>query len=393
MTSKLYFKSPPPKHYPDFRMALPDDGRFQASQINSTKDTLTSVALHVPGSGHCFEKAWNSIVEFFKSCFGNTQPYSSTGPSVIQPSQYSHKITNPNKQFVYNQLVQGRSVGDQITVRKRGINPHSLEKEILFTPTKPQITSVNGCFTYEASTADTVHWTANFADKNLFGYCGGPLLAQDELQVLEHPALAHVKNGLPSNMRTLEPTDAVLLQNVPRLGALDTGTPLPNGHTLYGNYFAAASQGEILSRLTRFDHPVSSNIFAIEAPHVSPALKNQPVQRKDFARLFFAFYNAAYSIKAICGQKVVMHSGNWGTGAYGNDHKTSYLMQLAAARFARTDELRMYPLGFQNEFEAAKQLLDQIERKYPNMTIGGFLDHLAENAAHYGLRYKVGNGT
>lgn len=32
-----------------------------------------------------------------------------------------------------------------------------------------------------------MEWYVNFADRNLFGYYGGTLLAQDELQVLEHP--------------------------------------------------------------------------------------------------------------------------------------------------------------------------------------------------------------
>jgi hypothetical protein len=347
----------------------------------------------------CFKNIWDS----FCRCLGakTITPTSSLGlysPRVINPSQHRHRIANPNKLLVYHRLVQGRSVGDQITVRKFGLNdPRSLESQPLFTSTKPQIASVNGPFSYDASIAGTIHWTANFADTNLFGFCEGPLLAQDELQILEHPALAHIKDAFSPDERTLQPLEVALFQNVPRLGALDTFTPLgrlPNAPTLYGNYFATATQIEILSHLTRFDHPVASNIFAIAAPRISQTLKDQPYQRKDLETLFFTFYNAAHGIKETCiGKKVVMHSGNWGTGAFGNDPKTVHLLQLAAARYARIDELRMYPLLHQNEFQAAKQLLDQIEQQFPQMTIGQFLDHLTTNAARYGLKYKESNGT
>jgi hypothetical protein len=69
------------------------------------------------------------------------------------------------------------------------------------------------------------------------------------------------------------------------------------------------------------------------------------------------------------------------------------LSQLAAARFAGADELRMYPLTQQNAHREANQLFNQIEQQFLQMTVGQFLDHLTANAARYGLRYKEGNGT
>ena len=268
----------------------------------------------------------------------------------------------------------------------------------LFNPTKTPMVILPGTFRYDASTANTVHWTPNFADSNLFGFCEGPLLAQDELQVAEHPALAHIKAALSPQQRTLNRFDVALFQNVPRLGVLDTATPLAGRvppQTLYGNVFAGASQQEISSRLTRYNNPVGSNIYAIEAPRVPLALKDQPYQRQDLAALFFTFKNFLHAMKETCpGVKNIVHAGNWGTGAWGNDPKTVYLMTLAATRSAGTaDELRMYPLGNTNELQAAMQLLAQIEQQHPGMTDGQFLDHVAANAARYGLRYKQGNGT
>jgi hypothetical protein len=39
-------------------------------------------------------------------------------------------------------------------------------------------------------------WHINFADKHLFGYYGGGLFAQDEMQTAEMPILASVREAL-----------------------------------------------------------------------------------------------------------------------------------------------------------------------------------------------------
>jgi hypothetical protein len=49
---------------------------------------------------------------------------------------------------------------------------------------------------YEDDALGVLHWHLNFADPVLFGYFGGPLFAQDELQVAEHPILASVARAV-----------------------------------------------------------------------------------------------------------------------------------------------------------------------------------------------------
>src|SRR5215831_13738564 len=53
-------------------------------------------------------------------------------------------------------------------------------------------------FQYEADPpgGHELTWHLNFADARLFGYHGGPLLAQDELQVAEHPALGSLRDAM-----------------------------------------------------------------------------------------------------------------------------------------------------------------------------------------------------
>lgn len=344
--------------------------------------------------GHLISEFFNKIITWVSNLFGmNPAP---TSPLILCPAQHAHQIFHPNKLFAYNQLLQGHNMSnDRISAQKFSLSDtQSIETLPLFSPTPPLITSINGPFCYDCSTSDTVHWTANFADTNVFGFSDGPLMAQDELQVLEHPGLAHVKHAFPIDLRTLEMYDVALFQNVPRLGALDTSTPLANGQTLYGNYFATATTNEIHSRLTRFSSPSLSNIFAIAAPRIPSSWNSLPYRREDLAKLFFTSYNAFRSIKNVNEvKKVVIHTGNWGAGAFGNDAKTAQLIQLAAAELAGIDEVRMHPMSHANAFHAAKQLFAQMKIQLPQMTSGQFLDHLTANATNYDLRYRLGNGT
>ena len=93
----------------------------------------------------------------------------------------------------------------------------------------------------------------NFADKHLFGYWSGSLFAQDEMQVMEHPALGSLQLYLTTNMNRRKGLDALtkdgsdptpcLVQNVPRVCAIDTAG-------IYGNSFATASSARVLAQVT-----------------------------------------------------------------------------------------------------------------------------------------------
>lgn len=79
-------------------------------------------------------------------------------------------------------------------------------------PRATKITILKNAYQYEAvPSADRVHWCVtllsmwplslpsryvNFADPNVFIAYAGPLFAQDEIQVMEHPTLAAVREHL-----------------------------------------------------------------------------------------------------------------------------------------------------------------------------------------------------
>ncbi len=326
------------------------------------------------------------------------QGYLGSASSIMEldPNKHGHSIKDSNKLFIYHSLVDGQSVGDVVTFSKFSFsNPQTIASQAVFHSKAPSTLDVEGSFRYDPSTDTVIHWTANFAHSQLFDFCGTYLLAQDEIQVVEHPSLAHIKQALPLDQRTLKRCEVALFENVSRLGSLDTLTPVAaTGCSLYGDGFVCADEAMISSKLERFPTPTKSHIFAMAAPHIKSHLAGKPYQQDDLETLFFTSYNAFRAIREkYPTQKVVIHSGNWGAGAFGNDLMTTHLMQLAAARVAGVDELRMYPMTNKQDLEKAKALLNQIEKDYPDMTVGQFLQHLFTQAASYNLRYRLGNGT
>src|SRR5262245_16584209 len=59
---------------------------------------------------------------------------------------------------------------------------------------RPAVRVVPDVFDYEGGDAGV--WHVNFADPRLFVAYGSGLLAQDELQALEHPALGSIREAL-----------------------------------------------------------------------------------------------------------------------------------------------------------------------------------------------------
>src|SRR5437016_555494 len=81
--------------------------------------------------------------------------------------------------------------------RWRGVLP-----DVVTTSKRPDLQMREDIFAYPEVESGTTAWHLNFADAELFGYYGGPLLAQDEHQVLEHPILGSVREALLDLQRT-----------------------------------------------------------------------------------------------------------------------------------------------------------------------------------------------
>jgi hypothetical protein len=215
---------------------------------------------------------------------------------------------------------------------------------------------------YYAYGDDANVWHVNFADPSLFAYYGTALLAQDELQCLEHPALGPLHEALGRDAKTEDdgPTP-VLVKHVERRCAL-TG--------LYGNAFAAATADEVRAALSLVRPPTHTNIIAIAAPVGSGAYRRHELDQ---------IVETAY-----CGFAAAVHEGAdeirtgfWGCGAFGGNRIVMTSLQLYAARLAGVNRVRFYA------FDAAGRA---------DATAGAALagvDAILERELEWG----VGNGT
>lgn len=338
-----------------------------------------------------------------------------TGPSyigekntlqVVQPQSNAITISNLNKKFAYNALVPSPPSFKPISFRKYGFLDNNSQIQIsalpIFPVNRPTVVCFDQVFQYDASTEDKKHWSINFADPRLFSFCTSPLLAQDELQVLEHPGLYHLKAALDKadpqlKLGILNKCEIALITNVDRLGALDTKAKLSStGQTLYGNGFMSAAQEDVASCLTKFDTPHPSNILAMAAPRISKTLFNKLYTKAHLEELFYTAYVGFRAIKEKDdAASTVLHTGHWGAGAFGNDRKTVAIIQIAAARLAGLEEVRYHNLGDAKSLQDGYDILLQIEAAQNGQpfTVDQLLTHLADNAETYGLRYQRGNGT
>jgi len=344
---------------------------------------------------------------------------------------------NTLKRHLYDGLTLGRiPLQDQIFLSKVSLGNSSIADIHIPPDAQTQVVLQEGSFDYPLSTDEEVHWTANFGDSNVFGYCKTGLFAQDELQVAEHPALVNVHEAFHQDptFGRLQPGSALLIQGALRYGAIDTAKRIDriNG-TLYGNNFQRASEEEIDSVTTRLEgeNLRPSNIFVIAAPRIAPRLEGQPYTLQtltEIARTAYAAFKGIVDISTPvqpsgefdgdvprARPRIVVHTGNWGCGAFGNDVKTQAAIVIAMARAAGIDELRGYPMSSTVAWHQAIGLLNYIERmtapvgmtvfnpetgqlidsipEDTGITVGNFLQILADGAGGWGLLYRRGNGT
>ncbi|HIF41692.1 MAG TPA: hypothetical protein EYQ74_11410 [Planctomycetes bacterium] len=201
------------------------------------------------------------------------------------------------------------------------------------------VDSREGFFIYApvAEEDERVHWHMNFADPYLFGYGEGPLMAQDELQITEHPCLAslgraiesreHDQEGLTRYTREGGMATPVLVQGAPRRCVVDTTH-------LYGDNFACAPEHVVLDATTRVDPPTLSNIIALAA--LSPesgAYTSGQVQG-----LLQTAYTGFRAL-VLRSEHVTLHTGYWGCGAFGGNKGLVAAVQLLAAGAAEVERV------------------------------------------------------
>ena len=261
---------------------------------------------------------------------------------------------DPNKRAVYETACPPGSVHHgRIGFTRWG----AMSLPVDVGPARPDVFLTRpGFFDYAPALdpAEAVEWHVNFADPHLFVAYGGPLFAQDEIQVAEHPALGALKEALAAagvRSTTLEhdgPTP-ILVTGVERRMSIRTGPDAaagrPNG--LYGNAFAQADPEVVRRATSRIDPPTISNLVAMSAPPGGYGVYRQDVIESILTTAYTGFRAAVLESARLRGEgtRVVVHTGYWGCGAFGGNRVLMALLQIVAAEMAGLDHVVFHTGG------------------------------------------------
>lgn len=294
-------------------------------------------------------------------------------------------MRHPNKQIVFDLACSPDSIHSGLVELTRWAAAALPERVELAATDIAPVADV-----YDYGDLDGV-WHVNFADPELFVAFASSLLAQDELQCAEHPALCSLRialldEGQPARTEDEGAATPVLVTGVERRVALDTSV-------LYGNRFAAASPSIVRAHTRVLSPPTRTNLIAIAAPTGGPG----PYWRRQIDHILTTAYTgfaaAAYESRRLWPDALVeIRTGFWGCGAFGGNRTLMTMLQLLAARLATVDRLRFYtvtPSGMPDFSAGAGALEDVLARGTP----GEPLDTLLERIADLDLEWGVGNGT
>jgi len=219
----------------------------------------------------------------------------------------------------------------------------------------------------------------------LFIAYGGSLYAQDEMQCLEHPILGSVQRKLATNRSIMMFTRAnnratpILIEGVDRKLTIAVNPDSSKGRPfgLYGNNFNRANEETILKALTVFPVDLDqslrprSNIIAMEAPPGGYG-NYKATQIKDILETAYSGYRAAVlqteeykKSKGLNSLDCVVHTGHWGTGAYGGNRVLMAFLQLFAADMAGVDIFMFHTfdqIGM-NDYNEALNLWKSVQKE------------------------------
>jgi hypothetical protein len=331
----------------------------------------------------------------------NAQPlYRLTFDALDLASRFTPRFANLNKRLAFESACPGDPPPAGVVTVSRWPSmrlPEAIRRRDTHVDGHPDV------FQYDPPPPGEVHWHQNFANVDLFAYYAGPLLAQDELQVLEHPALASVREALLERgdstlvVEGREPTP-ILIAGVERRCALATGRDSSVGRysSIYGNAFASADPQTVRSAVTPLRPLRRSNILAIEAP----AYGRGRYTRVDIAfvlRTAFTGYLAARLESASLGggegpPLVVVHTGFWGCGAYGGNRYLMSLLQIAAAEAAGIDRLEFHAVD-QQGFQVFDEALSLYHRVAPGDGRSLSTDALIDAIHDLGFEWGISDGT
>ena len=262
-----------------------------------------------------------------------------------QPPRFRHA----NKRLVY-ELCGGMDSAPQgrLTVSRWAALP--LPAESLLGPCEVVVQPA----VYDYTPAAWPIWHVNFADPQLFVAYGSPLLAQDELQVLEHPALGSLREfllaeRLPTLTEEHGAATPILCTGVQRLCQLDTAPDVEAGRPrgLYGNRFAREPAPAIQAAVRVLSPPTVTNLICMAAPAGGDGRYSMKEIASILTTAWTAFSAARWESAQLAGAAnqaipIEIRTGFWGCGAFGGSRPLMALLQVLAARLCGVQRLTFY---------------------------------------------------
>ena len=282
------------------------------------------------------------------------------------PPRWGHR----NKKTVYDiSCPAGSSHSGAITVSRWAAM--ELPASAVVDASATEVEMREDVFQYEGAPEpnESIEWHLNFADSDLFVAYASVLMAQDELQVAEHPALGALKEAMPQHglstltVESRQPTP-ILVRGVERRCVIHTDPNPAEGRPdgLYGNEFARAESDAVERATIPIVPPTTSNIIAIEAPSHGSGVYTVEQIEYVLRTAYTGFSAARLESEHSAGSRVpvVIHTGFWGCGAYGGNRVLMTLLQLVAAGLSSVDRLVFHtvtPSGVP-PFEKAREMFE-----------------------------------
>jgi hypothetical protein len=285
-------------------------------------------------------------------------------------AEYPPRLQNSNKSIVYRiACPPGCTHGGRLVFSRW--RAQDLPRTTHSEGQRTEFLIREDAFDYEPAREDggEVHWYLNFADQHLFCAYGGPLFAQDEMQVAEHPVLGSLREALlhsdiePQTVEDGKPTP-VIIMGAERRCRVDTEPNASEGRPfgLYGNEFAQAKPEAIEQATTPIVPPTTTNLIAMEAPSYGTGAYTL-AEITYILRTAFTGFSAARdeSVRERAHRPdIVIHTGFWGCGAYGGNRVLMTLLQLLAARLSGVDRLVFHTRGGSEAPATALRILDDL---------------------------------
>ncbi|EAS04456.2 poly (ADP-ribose) glycohydrolase (macronuclear) [Tetrahymena thermophila SB210] len=340
---------------------------------------------------------------------------------IIQISkllQTKLKKLHKNKQFLYDRFMHKELISqvqhDMLYIRCIQNTPYPPDQLLpnLFQMQKTKFEAIQSEYDYEKNSFNQFQWHVNFADKQLFGFYETSLFAQDEIQTAENPLLYHLREEAviqakinpklqPLTLEDQNPTP-ILIVNSLRQGKVNTKPTQSNPQGIYGRNFEKADLKKIAEACEQLKEEdiVDVNIISMCSLSYEAGSYTLNQIKFTFNTAYKSFREAYNTVKRLYSENnipVIINTGNWGTGAFGNNSVLIAIIQLLAAEISQVDVLKYYTFD-QKGYEAfisGIQVFQKIKKEifnYQPKSFSQYVEYFLNQIFNLKYKWSVSDG-